>query len=145
MAKFEESVEIKRPADKVFAYTTEAKNWPKWQTFIPEAKQTSAGKIAIGTMFKGTNRMMGRSMKWTAKVTEYKLNSKFGKTITSGSIKIEEQMNFSPKDEDVRFTIVYDMKIGGFLKLLSPMVVSTMRKETKKSLINLKTIMEAQA
>ena len=145
MARIEASVDIKHPAEKVFAYTTVAKNWPKWQTFIPEAEQTSAGKIAIGTMFKGSNRMMGLSMKWTAKVSEYKPNSKWSKKITSGSVKIEEQMNFKPKDEGVKFTIVYDMKIGGFLKLFSPMVVSTMRKETKKSLINLKTILEAPA
>ena len=145
MARIEASVEIKRPADKVFAYTTEAKNWPRWQTIIPEAEQTSAGKIAVGATFKGSNRLMGLSMKWTAKVSEYKPNSKWSKKITSGSVKIEEQMNFKPKDEGVKFTIVYDMKIGGFLKLFSPMVVSTMRKETKKSLINLKTILEAPA
>ena len=39
MARIEESIEIKHPVDKVFAYTTDAKNWPKWQSFIPEAEQ----------------------------------------------------------------------------------------------------------
>jgi len=145
MARIEESVEIKHPVDKVFAYTTEAKNWPKWQTVIPEAEKTSAGKTGIGTTFKGINRMMGLSMKWTAKTTEYKPDSKWGKTITSGSIVIKEQLTFDPQGQGVKFTIVYDMKIGGFLKLFSPMVVSTMRKETKKSLINLKNILEARA
>ena len=145
MPRIEESVEINHPPEKVFAYTTEANNWPKWQTFIIEAEKTSAGQIAIGTMFRGKNRMMGLTMKWTAKVTEYKPNSKWGKNIKSGSMIIEEQLTFSPKEKGVKFTIVYDMKIGGILKLFSPMVVSTMRKETKKSLINLKEILEAQA
>jgi uncharacterized membrane protein len=144
MARIEESVEIKHPADKVFAYTTEAQSWPKWQSFITEAEQTSSGQVGIGTTFKGTNRMMGLNMKWAAKVTEYEPDSKWGKRITSGSSIIEEQFVFGPKEEGVRFTIVYDMKMGGFLRLFSPMVVSTMLKETKKSLINLKSILEAR-
>lgn len=41
MTRIEESVEIKLPVDKVFAYTTDAKSWPKWQSIIPEAEQTS--------------------------------------------------------------------------------------------------------
>jgi len=144
MARIEESVEIKRPVDKVFAYTTEAKGWPKWQSIIMEAEQTSQGPMCVGTTFKGTSRMMGLSMKWTAKVTEYEPNRKWAKNITCGSMIIEEHVTYDPIEGGIKFTIVYDMKVGGFLKLFSPMVVSSTRKETKKSLSNLKSILEAQ-
>ena len=144
MATIEESVQIKRPVDEVFAYTTEAKSWPKWQSFIIEAEQTSQGPKGVGTTFKGTNRMMGRSMKWTAKVTEYEPNRKWAKNIICGSVFIEERMTYDPMEGGINFTIVYDMKVGGFLKLFSPMVVSSTRKETKKSLSNLKSTLEAQ-
>jgi hypothetical protein len=47
---------------------------------------------------------------------------------------------------DTKFlSYLYDMKMGGFLKLFSPMVLSSMRKETVKGLANLKSILEAQA
>ena len=137
-------MEIKRPVDEVFAYTTEAKSWPKWQSIIMEAEQTSQGSVRVGTTFKGTSRMMGLSMKWTAKVTEYEPNRKWAKNITCGSMIIEEHVTYDPIEGRIKFTIVYDMKVGGFLKLFSPMVVSSMRKETKKSLSNLKSILEAQ-
>ena len=144
MARIEESVEIKCPVDKVFAYTTEAKSWPKWQSILMEAEQTSQGPMCVGTTFKGTSRMMGLSMKWTAKVTEYEPNRKWAKNITCGSMIIEEHVTYDPIEGRIKFTIVYVMKVGGFLKLFSPMVVSSMRKETKKSLSNLKSILEAQ-
>ena len=144
MARIEESVEIKRPVGDVFAYTTEAKSWPEWQSIITEAEQTSQGPWGVGTTFKGTSRMMGLSMKWTAKATEYEPNKKWGKNITCGSMTIEEHVTYEPIEERIRFTIVYDMKVGGLLKLFSPMVVSSMRKETKKSLSDLKSILEAQ-
>ena len=144
MARIEESAEIQCPVDKVFVYTTEAKSWPKWQSFIMEAEQTSQGPMGVGTTFKGTNRMMGRTMKWTAKVTEYEPNRTWAKNITCGSVIIEERMTCDSQEGGTSFTIIYDMKVGGFLKLFSPMVVSSTRKETKKSLSNLKSILEAQ-
>jgi uncharacterized membrane protein len=144
MVRIEESIEIKRPVDKVFAYTTEAKNWPKWQSFIPEAEQTSQGPMNVGTTFKGVSRMMGHSMKWTAIATEYESNKKWGKNITCGSLAIEEHVTYKPVEGGTTFTILYDMKPGGFLKLLSPVMAGSMRKETMKSLGNLKSILEAQ-
>ena len=144
MARIEESVEIKCPVDKVFEYTTDAKSWPKWQSIILEAEQTSQGPWSVGTTFKGISRMMGLSMKWTAKATEYEPNRKWAKNITCGPMTIEENVTYEPIEGRIKFTIVYDMKVGGILKMFSPMVVSSMRKGTKKSLNNLKSILEAQ-
>ena len=143
MARIEESVEIKRPADKVFAYTTDAKSWPKWQSTIPEAEQTSQGPVGVGTTFKGTIHMMGLSMKWTAKATEYEPNKKFGKTITCGSLTNEQHNTYDPIEGGTKFTIVYNMKIGGLIKLFAPMIVSSTRKALKKALGNLKSVLEA--
>jgi hypothetical protein len=144
MARIEESIKIKCPLDKVFGYTINAKNWPKWQSFIPEAEQTSQGPMNVGTTFKGVSHMMGRSMKWTALATEYEANKKWGKNISCGSMAIEEHVTYNPVEGGTTFTIAYDMKVSGFLKLLSPVMAGSMRKETKKSLANLKSILEAE-
>ena len=144
MARIEESVEIKCPVDKVFVYTTDAKSWSKWQSIIPQAEQTSQGPVGVGTTFKGTVHMMGLSMKWTAKATEYEPTRKFGKNITSAGMTIEQHNTYDPIEGRMKFTIVYDIKVRGIFKLLSPMLVSSMRKGLKKSLSNLKNILEAQ-
>lgn len=144
MARIQESVEIKRPVNKVFAYTTDAKSWSKWQSVIPEAEQTSQGPMGVGTMTKGTFHMMGLSMKWTGKATEYEPNRKFGKNIVCGPITNEQHNTYEPIEGGTKFTIVYDVRVGGFMRPLSPMLVNSMRRELKKSLGNLKSILEAQ-
>jgi uncharacterized membrane protein len=144
MARIEESVEIKRPIDRVLAYTTDAKSWPKWQSILPKAEQTSQGPVGVGTTFKGISRMMGLSMKWTAKATEYEPNRHFGKTITSAGMIVKQHNTYDPIEGGTKFTIMYDMKVRGLFKLFSPMLVSTMRKELKKSLGNLKRVLETQ-
>jgi len=92
MARVSEGVDIKRLADRVFAFTTDAKSWPKWQSIIPASEQTSDGPVGIGTTFRGTSHMMGLSMKWTAKVTENVPPEKFGKVITTAAM-INNQHN----------------------------------------------------
>jgi len=144
MSRIEEGIEINCPVDKAFAFTTNAGNWNKWQVIIPEAEQTSPGPVGVGTTFRGTNRMMGRTMQWTASTTEYEPPKKFGKNITSGSVLIEQHNTYVPTERGLKFTIAYDVKVNGFLKLISPIMVSTMRKELKRSLVNLKQILEAQ-
>jgi uncharacterized membrane protein len=142
MARIDDSIDIKRPVDQVFAYTTDAKNWPKWQSFIKEAEQTSQGSMNVGTTFQGVSRLLGRSMKWTAQVTEHELNKKWSKNITCGSMAITEHVAYEPIEGGTAFTISYDMKAGGFLKLLSIPLTRSMRKETKRSLSNLKRLLE---
>lgn len=144
MARIEASVEIKRPVNSVFAYTTDAKSWSKWQSIIPESEQTSPGPMSIGTMTRGIFHMMGLNMKWTGKVTEYEPGKKFGKHIVCGSITNDQHNIYDPIQGGTKFTIAYNMKVGGFMKPFSPMIISSTRKELKKSLENLKVILEAQ-
>ena len=145
MARIEESVEIKCPVDKVFAYTTDAKSWPKWQSSILEAEQTSQGQVGVGTTFKGSNRMMGLTVEWAAKATGYEPNKRWSKNITFWNTIIEDHLIFEPIEGGTKFTLVYDMKVGGLLRLFSSMAVSSMRKQMKLSLTNLKSVLEAQA
>jgi hypothetical protein len=144
MARIEDSIEIKRPAEKVFAYTTEAKNWPKWQSIIPAAEQTSPGPVGERSTFKGKTHMMGLTMNWTAKATEYEPGKHFSKNIISMGMFIEQHNTYTPVEGGTRFTILYVVTVRGFFKLFSPMLISTIRKELKKSLANLKGVLEAQ-
>jgi uncharacterized protein YndB with AHSA1/START domain len=145
MTTIKESVEIEYPIEKVFTYTTEASSWPEWHGTIPEAEQASQGEVGIGTTFRGKNRMMGQTLEWTGKVTEYRPNEKWTKVLTSGGVVINDQLIFDTTDGKTKFTIEYDVKVGGFLKLISPMIISSMRKQLRLDLINLKSILEAQA
>jgi ligand-binding SRPBCC domain-containing protein len=145
MTRIEESVAIKSPVEKVFAYTTNAENWPKWQSILPTAEQTSPGLVGVGATFQGKVHMMGLTMKWTAQATEYEPAVRFGENITSAGMIVRQHNTYHPVDGGVRFAIAYDMTVRGLFKVFSPMLASTMRRELKKSLGNLKNVLETQA
>jgi hypothetical protein len=73
------------------------------------------------------------------------LLKRWGKLIDSGGVIIDDKLIFDPTERSTRFTMVYDVKVGGFLKLLSSMISRSMRKQLKLDLINLKSILETQA
>jgi hypothetical protein len=143
MARIEESVEINCPAGKVFPFTTDAGRWPDWQSFVVSAEQTSPGAVAVGATFSGVVRLLGLSMKWTGKATEFQPDRIWAKAITSGGFKIVEHLVCDDVDGRTRFTIVFDIEAGGFMRLVSPLLVGAMRRDTKKSLVTLKGILEA--
>jgi uncharacterized protein YndB with AHSA1/START domain len=142
MAKIEEVIIIKRPVDRVFAYTTDIKSWPKWFVIITEAEQTSPGAFGVGTTFKVTFHMMGMNSRQTGKVTQYEVNKKYSKDVATTT-----QVNYTYEQvqEGTKLTIVFNIKITGFFKLFSSMLLGSMQKDIKKSLTNLKSILEAQS
>ena len=144
MARIEESVEIKRPVDRVFAYTIDAKNWSKWMSYIPAAEQTSQDPIGVGTTFKGSSHLLGHTNKWTAKTVECEPNKSFGTDTTGPGIVMKEHYTYVSVNGGTKFTTAYDIRMHGLHRLSSLMVISAMRKELKKSLINLKSILETQ-
>jgi len=139
-----ESVIIKRPAEQVYAYVTDLKNLPQWEPAILEVEQTSSGDLGVGTTYRGVNKMMGMRMNWTSIVNECEPNKKWSETIISGGSRIDEHLDFDSVDGSTKFTLAYDMKAGGILRLLSPLITSTTRKQLKENLGNLKRILEAR-
>ena len=144
MARIEESVEIKHPVDRVFAYTIDAKNWSKWMSYIPAAEQTSQGPISVGTTFKGSSRLLGHTNRWTAKAVECEPNKSFGTDTIGPGIVMKEHYTYDSVNGGTKFTTIYDIRMYGLHKLSSLMVISAMRKELKKGLVTLKSILEAQ-
>jgi uncharacterized protein YndB with AHSA1/START domain len=144
MGRIEESIEIKCPVDKVFAYTTIAENWPKWHKEVLEAEQTSQGEVGVGTTSRLKTNMMGQTSEVTAKVTEYVPDKKYAKVLTSKGVVIDNQLIFESIEGGTQFTEVYDVKVSGFAKLLSSTIDSKIRKDLKQNLINVKGILEAE-
>jgi hypothetical protein len=89
--------------------------------------------------------MMGQTSNWTAKLTEYQPYKRWGKVIDSGSVVIDDKLIFDPIEGGTKFTMAYDVKVSGFLKLLSPTIMSSLRKQLKKDVIILKSILEVKA
>ncbi|MBN2076480.1 MAG: SRPBCC family protein [Dehalococcoidales bacterium] len=145
MAKIEHTVIINRPVDPVFDYATNIDNLPKWETNMLESAKTSEKSKGIGTTYKGVIKAMGMTMDWTSKVTDFEENTRVDKTINSGKTIIYEKLLFDEtNDGNTEFNLMQDYRIGGFLRLITPIMLFSMKQQMKKNLANLKRIMETE-
>ena len=62
MQTFENTVTIQRPAEEVFAFLADFENIPKWNYAIEETHKASAGPVGVGTRYRQTRSIPGRSV-----------------------------------------------------------------------------------
>jgi hypothetical protein len=61
MQTFENTVTIRRPAEEVFAFLADFENIPAWNYAIEDTSKTSAGPVGVGTRYRQTRPIPGRS------------------------------------------------------------------------------------
>jgi hypothetical protein len=52
MPTFENSVQIARPVDEVFAYLVDLEHVPEWNYAISETRKATPGPVAVGTTYR---------------------------------------------------------------------------------------------
>lgn len=142
MVKIEESIMIDRPVEEVWKFITDLSNFPKVETAVLEARQTSAGPIGVGS----TCEIRRKDMTVPQRVIEYEPNRKISNVVTSGPAK-GSIFTFSVETVEgkTRFTYTVDMKFNGFYKLLGPFVTRSGRRESIASVGNVKRLLESEA
>jgi uncharacterized membrane protein len=145
MAKIEHTVIINKPVEQVFDYATNFDNLTQWELNMLESVKTSEQSKGIGTTYKGVIKAMGMKMDWTSRITDFEENTRVDQTITSGRTVIYEKFLFDETDDgNTEFNLLQDYRYGGLLRLISPIVVLSMKQQMKKNLAALKMIMERE-
>jgi uncharacterized protein YndB with AHSA1/START domain len=145
MIKIENSTQINRPVEEVFAFVVDAENLPLWAGPVTEARQTSDGSIGVGTTQVQSAQFLGRKMETTQEVTEYEPNKKFSTKSTSGPLPLEIHYTFESVGGGTKITLEGNLEAGGFFKLAEPIVGRMLNRQTASDAQTLKELLEAQA
>lgn len=119
MAYCERSIFIKAPIEKVFDYSAEPDNVPKWVRSCIEIWERSEGPVAVGTTYRELAAVPGgRKIKCINKVTELNRPHKFVQETENG-IRLTIVCKLESKNGGTLFTMSGDWTMGGkFLTIL---------------------------
>jgi uncharacterized protein YndB with AHSA1/START domain len=139
--KFENSVTINQPVNKVFDFVTNLKNNAQWQTDILELEITSQGRFELGSTYRCVNRFMGQRLETEGIITEYVADRTCSFRITSGLVTGESNFFFEAVDGATQFTTtaILDLRHFNFGKIL---VKRKIFKQLKNDMLQLKRILE---
>jgi uncharacterized membrane protein len=141
MIKLEDNVTINRSPDKVFAFTTDINNNPKWQSDILEIEQITDGTFGRGSIYRCVNIFMGQRFETEAKISEYIPAQKCSYQINAGTINGENSFIYEPVNGGTKFTTRVSLRLG-FLTLAGGLFKRKAKEQIKKDLNRLKKILE---
>ena len=139
--KFNHSVLIHRPVEKVFEFVAHVENNAQWQSDILELKMTTSGPMQVGSTYRCVNRFMGRRIETEGLVTDFVRDTKYTIRITSGDVSGESTLFFEDFEGGTRLTAVGHLDLI-HLKLTAMAVRHKIKKQLKKDMRRLKKILE---
>jgi len=145
MARFEQSVVIRRPSEQVFDFLANPVNDPQWSSASIEMRQTSEGPVGVGATFKQVGRFLGRRLEFALEVTAYEPNRRFGMKVTAGPIKFAGMRVLETVPDGTRVTFTGGGPSGGFFRIAEPLLARLAEGQLTADLAALKEVLEAHA
>ena len=141
MIKLEDNIVINQSPDKVFDFTTDIYNNPKWQSDILEIEQLTDGDFGLGSTYRCVNLFMGQRFESETTVLEYIPAEKCSYRINAGSIKGENSFIYEPVNGGTKFTTRIRLRLG-FLAIAGGVFKRSAKEQIKKDLNRLKKVLE---
>lgn len=140
------SAVIRRPIEEVFAFLTDARNNPKWQTSsgLQKTQQVPDGPVGVGTRITEVWKFIGRETESISEVTEYEPNRKYTRSALAGdSSPIKRgDLIFEAVPEGTKLTWNADIQASGIFAIAEPLLASTMKKGIEANLAEVKALLE---
>ncbi len=144
--KIQRSIEIAAPPEKIWSFLIEPEKILKWFNLLQKFEYTSEKRSGVGTTFYYEEKSGGQLMKLNYVVTEWVENKKLAFSVTSGSLKKDDQVwSIDAIPSGSRFTMFEDveMLMGILGKILGALFIGRMiGKHLEEILANLKRLAE---
>jgi uncharacterized membrane protein len=141
----EESIEIDRPVEEVFAYVANPENLPEWSGPAIEAKD-APGPLKEGDTFTVVAKFLGRRFETPYERVSYEPNRRYTDRATGGPVPDQDwAYTFEEVTGDTtRVTRAAEGEPGGFFKLAGPLIERALKRQVRADLETLKDLLEAR-
>jgi uncharacterized protein YndB with AHSA1/START domain len=145
MPTIEESIEIARPCDEVFAYATDVEHQTLYQSNLVDYEQETAEAREKGARDRGTAKVAGKKLHFTQEIAEWDPPRRVLMRSLEAPMSWELEMRFEELGPSrTRMTLHQEVgELGGFFGRLGDALVTKMyARDVRANLENLKALME---
>ena len=145
MNGFELTEHIARSTEDVFAVLSDPTRATAFLDNIKESRQLTDGPIGVGTKFRETRVVNGKSATADLLVSDYEPNTHVGISTEAEGITVAYHYRLVPEDAGTRLTWTCELEASRLRKMMLPMVAAIMKKEDGNHLKLLKSYLETKA
>ncbi|WP_175637338.1 SRPBCC family protein [Sinomonas mesophila] len=142
MPEIEESVSISRPPQEVFDVVSNPENIPMFDSSVIHTELIGGGPVGVGTRFRGTSKVLGRSFDWTAEIVEHDPPRRSTSKSVEGKLDFTVSMTCEAEDGGTRLTqrIEAASGLGGIFGRIGDPLVEKVQARTVRA--NLESLAE---
>jgi hypothetical protein len=134
---------INRPRAEVAGYAADPDNAPKWYVNIHKSQRLTPGPVGTGTKVAFTARFLGRELNYTYELMDCVPGERLVMRTAQGPFPMQTTYTWTDDDGGTRMTLGNTGSPSGFSKLAGLVMAPMMRRETRKDLKKLKSILES--
>ena len=141
MIQHEVTIHLNRPVEQVFAFLMDTSKLSTWQSNLIKSEQITDGPLQAGSHFREVRRLGRKESEIQGEITAFELNERFEtRTLTKPQVTVS--YSFEKEDGGTRLKQRFVMLTSGFMRLLEPMIASSIKKESQSDFETLKRILE---
>ncbi len=141
--RIEESIEINRPVEGVFAYVSDVNHLPEWAGTTIEVKGAPAGPLHDGATFADVGKFLGRRIETPFQAT-VDAPHRLGYRSTGGLVPHDWTYTFESLGPGTRMTLAVEGEPGGFFRLAGPLLERALKRQVGTDLQRLKDLLETK-
>jgi uncharacterized protein YndB with AHSA1/START domain len=141
MIQHELTIHLNRPVEQVFAFLMDTSKLSTWQSNLIKLEPLTEGPLRTGSRFREVRRLGRREAEIQGEITAFEPNKRFEtKTLTKPQVTV--CYAFEAEDGGTRLKHKFVMLTSGLMRLLEPMIASSIKKESESDFETLKRILE---
>ena len=141
MIRHEASVHLNSPVEKVFAFVADCKELPTWQSNLIKSELLTEGPLRAGSRFREVRLVRQKETEIQAEMTAFEPNRRFA-TKTLSKPEVSVSYSFEPKKGGTSLRYEFGMVTTGLMRLLEPMILGSIKKDTASDFEKLKQLLE---
>jgi uncharacterized protein YndB with AHSA1/START domain len=142
MIKHEVTIHFNRPVEQVFAFLVDTGKVSSWQSSLIELEQLTEGPLRAGSRFREIRRLGRRDAKIEGQVTAFEPNKRL-ETQTITKPKVTVSYSFDRENGGTRLRYKFVLLSSGIMRLLEPLIASSLKKERESDFETLKHLLES--
>jgi uncharacterized protein YndB with AHSA1/START domain len=141
MIQHEVTIHLNKPVEQVFAFLMDTSKLSIWQSNLIKSEQLTEGPLRTGSRFREIRRINNKETEIQGEITALEPNQRLEtKTATKPQAMVSYSLN--PEQGGTRLKYKFILITSGLMRLMEPMIASSIKKDTEADFETLKRVLE---
>jgi carbon monoxide dehydrogenase subunit G len=145
MTRLHEIIETPLPVEDAFAFIADFANSQHWDPGVATSERIDDGPVGLGARYRLGVRMRGGVAPMEYRITAFEAPRRVVLTGEGSGVSAVDEIRFEPTGTGTRIDYTADIRLGGWMRLIQPLVGGAFEKIAKEALGGMQRALDERA